>query len=93
MLKERSLNTQMLEVFMWHFTMTTLKRHERQDNTARVVWSHVDLMYALVLLLFRPRCGPRLELCNARILFTDLHRDRLSRIEIDAHGPDSDPET
>ena len=50
-------------------------------------------MSTRILILFRPTCGPRLGLCNARRLPTGLRTDRLSGIEIDTHGLDAGLET
>jgi hypothetical protein len=73
--------------------MLTLKWHKRKDDTARVYRSDVDLMPPPVLLLLRSRLRPRLELSDARVLSTDPDGDRLSGVEVNAHGPNANFET
>jgi len=68
--------------------MLTLKRHKRRDATARAYHSDVDLMPPLGLLLLLETLS-RLELSDARGFSADRDGDRLSRVEVNAHGPNA----
>lgn len=61
-----------------------LKKHKRNDDTARVFQSDVDPARYLVLLLLRLRLGPCLEFSNTR----EMYSDRTSMSSMASRSPD-----